>query len=152
MNHKATGPFIGNGAAQAIEDAAVLHALFAHVHDTSQVAAALIAFDEVRRPRSQRVNELGRQMGRFYAHRFGDNWTADSDIEDLRDRCKTIASYTNDADIALQNEEAVAAFQRIDSCAESLNLTKTAKVSEEGSKTTALVALATGVMLQESQE
>ena len=86
-------------------------------------------------------------MGRFYAYHFGDSWTSDSDIEDLRDRCKTIGSYTNDADIALQNQEAVAAFERIGRHEECLDLTKPARSSEEDSTKTPLVALATGVIL-----
>ena len=49
-------------------------------------------------------------MGRFYAYDFGGLFTADSDIEDLRNYCKTIAAYTNEADVAQQNKDAVAAY------------------------------------------
>ena len=101
---------------------AALHAIFAHVYDTRQIPAAFLAFDQVRRPRSQKVNELCRQMGRFCKYDFGELMTADSNIEDLREYCKTIASYTNDADMALQNQEAVAVFEMLSRSKEHLHL------------------------------
>lgn len=64
----ASMPFAGNGAAQALEDAAVLDALFAKITEVSHIAPALAAFDTTRRPRSQHVVDLARQFGRVYAY------------------------------------------------------------------------------------
>ena len=92
-------PFAGNGAAQALEDAAVLDCLFGALassgcaddvgggggngdksdgdgDDGNQERAqayeaiedALLAFDHVRRPRSQAVVDLARKFGRIYAY------------------------------------------------------------------------------------
>lgn len=53
----ASTPHQGAGAGQAIEDAHVLSELLgdARVQSTEQVVAAFNAYDEIRRPRSQRV-------------------------------------------------------------------------------------------------
>ena len=109
----ATTPFIGNGAAQAIEDAAVLHALFAHVTDQSQLQAAFAAFDEVRRPRALRVVELSRQAGEIYAYNFAGFWDEDEGLDALREKWKKIASFTNDVDLVTQNRMAIEAFQKM---------------------------------------
>jgi salicylate hydroxylase len=109
----ATFPFIGNGAAQAIEDGAVLHALFAHVKDKSQLSAAFAAFDEIRRPRALRVVDLSRKAGLIYSYEFDGFWKEADGIEALKEEWMKIASFTNDADLATQNEMAIAAFHRL---------------------------------------
>lgn len=48
-------PWQGSGAGQAIEDAMILSALFEQVKDPRQITPALLAYDQVRRPRSQKV-------------------------------------------------------------------------------------------------
>lgn len=108
----ATMPFIGNGAAQALEDAAVIQAVFAHVENRSQIPAALAAFDEVRRPRSQRVVEMSRVAGRIYTYQFDEFWKEEDGIEALKENWKKWASFTNDADMETQNQMAVSAFLR----------------------------------------
>jgi salicylate hydroxylase len=45
----------GSGAGQAIEDAMILHTLLEQVKDPGQLPAAFRAYDQVRRPRTQRV-------------------------------------------------------------------------------------------------
>jgi 2-polyprenyl-6-methoxyphenol hydroxylase-like FAD-dependent oxidoreductase len=55
-------PNLGQGANQAIEDAAVLAAVFDQAGD---VVAAVTAYDARRRPRSQRVARAALQIGRF---------------------------------------------------------------------------------------
>ncbi len=107
----ATFPFIGNGAAQAIEDAAVLHALFAHVTRKSQLSAAFSAFDETRRPRALRVVELSRKAGRIYSYEFDGFWDEKDGIEALKEKWMNVASFTNNVDLATQNRLAVSAFQ-----------------------------------------
>lgn len=77
-------PFAGNGAAQALEDAAVLDCLFGAVVDSgnqwrgrrrggalrrkAMIEDALLAYDHVRRPRSQAVVDMARKFGRIYAY------------------------------------------------------------------------------------
>ncbi|MFF5209136.1 FAD-dependent monooxygenase [Streptosporangium sp. NPDC000396] len=55
-------PDLGQGAAQALEDAATLTAFLT---STSDVDAALLRYDRVRRPRSQQVARASAQAGRI---------------------------------------------------------------------------------------
>jgi hypothetical protein len=57
-------PFQGAGAGQAVEDALVLSHLLSHVKSASDVAKALQAYDQVRRPRKQRIAETSLEVGR----------------------------------------------------------------------------------------
>ncbi|KAI0898104.1 FAD/NAD(P)-binding domain-containing protein [Annulohypoxylon nitens] len=101
-------PFAGNGAAQALEDAAVLDALFAQVKCPSQISHALAAFDEVRKPRSQAVVDMGRKFGRVYAY-------AEDGMHEDPERMKAffaeMASFTNDFDVSGQNDAALRIFK-----------------------------------------
>ncbi|KAI1759838.1 FAD/NAD(P)-binding domain-containing protein [Hypoxylon sp. FL1150] len=108
-------PFAGNGAAQALEDAACLDALFSHVHvdgtnadaDTRQIVSALAAYDRVRRPRSQAVVDLARKFGRVYAYAEGN---MHEDPERMMKFFGEMAAFTNEFDVKGQNEEALDVF------------------------------------------
>ena len=62
----ATTPFQGQGAGQAIEDALVLGTLLSKVGDKAQIANAFFAYDQVRRPRSQKIIGTSRDAGDLY--------------------------------------------------------------------------------------
>ncbi|KAI1776428.1 FAD/NAD(P)-binding domain-containing protein [Hypoxylon cercidicola] len=100
-------PFAGNGAAQALEDAAVLDHLFAHVRAEHQIGRALRAYDEVRRPRSQAVVDLARRFGRVYAY-------AEDGMHEDPARMKSffgeMAAFTNAFDVEGQNGAALRLF------------------------------------------
>ncbi|RYP56339.1 hypothetical protein DL771_011958 [Monosporascus sp. 5C6A] len=101
-------PFAGNGAAQALEDATVLNALFGAVEEPGQgILRALRAFDAVRRPRSQAVVDIARTFGRVYAY------AEDGMHEDpprLRAFFDRWAAFTNEFDVAGQNAAALEMF------------------------------------------
>lgn len=59
----ATTPYQGQGAAQAIEDALVLETLLGEVKNKDHIPQALAAFDQVRRPRTQRMVSTSRESG-----------------------------------------------------------------------------------------
>ncbi|KAI0380886.1 FAD/NAD(P)-binding domain-containing protein [Hypomontagnella monticulosa] len=103
----ATGPHAGNGAAQAIEDAAILSRLFSHVESKGQIDAALRAFDEIRRPRSQKVVDITRQFGRFYSQD-----EEERDIDSMKKQMREGGLYTNGVDMDSQIRAAVSAFRR----------------------------------------
>ena len=104
----ATMPFNGQGAAQSIEDAALLTALFAHVTELGpQAEQALKIYDEIRRPRSQRVAEISRQFGRMYV--YAEEGVGE-DLNKMRAILGAGAKYTNDVDLQKINEEAVRSF------------------------------------------
>jgi salicylate hydroxylase len=104
----ASMPFAGNGAAQALEDSAVLDHLFSEITDPSQIPAAFEAYDTVRRPRSQKVVDLARQFGRVYAY-------AEDDMHKDPVRMKQFfagaAAFTNNADLQKQNDDAMNIFK-----------------------------------------
>jgi len=101
-------PFAGNGAAQALEDAAVLNAIFTHVTNVSQIPAAFQAYDKVRRPRSQKVVEISRDFGRLYGFALPEY--ADDPVK-MKSFFGKNAAFTNNFDLGKQNENAVEAFQ-----------------------------------------
>ncbi|OTB07684.1 hypothetical protein M426DRAFT_53190 [Hypoxylon sp. CI-4A] len=103
-------PFAGNGAAQALEDAAVLDSLFDHVAKPEDVERALVAYDRVRRPRSQKMVELARQFGRIYA--YADEGRFYENPEMMRRFFQSMAEWTNAFDVARQNESAVGIMTR----------------------------------------
>lgn len=109
----ATGPSIGNGAAQAIEDAAVLHAIFANVYQSEQIEPAFAAFDETRRPRASRVVQIAREVSRLYNYQFDGAWQEEDGLDKLKEHFKSIASFTNDADLSQQNQQALDTFQKL---------------------------------------
>lgn len=106
----ASMPFAGNGAAQALEDSAVLDGLFAYVREPGQISHALAAFDEVRRPRSQAVVDLARKFGRVYAY-------AEDGMHEDPARMKKffgeMAAFTNEFNVRGQNEAAIKAFMGV---------------------------------------
>ncbi|HSF94683.1 MAG TPA: FAD-dependent monooxygenase [Thermohalobaculum sp.] len=66
-------PFMGQGAAMALEDVAVLvHALQGH----DSVADAVLAYEQHRWPRVTRVQHRSRENGRFFHRRGGGGLTA----------------------------------------------------------------------------
>lgn len=100
----ATMPFAGQGAAQAVEDVALIAALFAQVKDLGQVEKALQLYDEFRRPRSQKVVELSRAFGRMYAFVEKD---VGSDVDKLRAKLGAGAKYINEVDLEGMHQQAV---------------------------------------------
>ncbi|KAI1424418.1 hypothetical protein F5Y12DRAFT_752746 [Xylaria sp. FL1777] len=102
-------PFAGNGAAQALEDAAVLDCLLDCVKKPSDVAPALRAFCRVRRPRSQAVVDLARKFGRVYA--FAEDGMHE-DPARMKAFFAQMAAFTNEFDVKSQNDEALRLFRQ----------------------------------------
>ncbi|KAK4897722.1 hypothetical protein LTR27_004494 [Elasticomyces elasticus] len=104
----ASMPFAGNGAAQALEDAAVLDYLFSKVTKIEQIGAAFTAYDQTRRPRSQAVVDLARKFGRVYAY-------AEEGMHEDPAKMKQFfggaAAFTNNADLQRQNDDAMGLFE-----------------------------------------
>lgn len=62
-------PYHGAGAGQAIEDVMILETLLGKVKEVSKLEAAVRAYDEVRRPRAQRVVQSSNITGRIMCGR-----------------------------------------------------------------------------------
>ncbi|KAK1853054.1 mannitol 1-phosphate dehydrogenase [Colletotrichum chrysophilum] len=103
----ATLPHAGNGAAQAIEDCSILAGIFNRLTSVDEIEPGLKAFDEIRRPRSQKVVDITREFGRLYSQ-DGD----EIDLEHMRARMKEGGMFTNGVDMDAQVRAAVAAFER----------------------------------------
>ncbi|KAF2870625.1 hypothetical protein BDV95DRAFT_638322 [Massariosphaeria phaeospora] len=58
-----TTPWQGSGAGQAFEDAMILETLLKEVRDATQLTAAFRAYDQARRPRTQRVIQSSQGTG-----------------------------------------------------------------------------------------
>ncbi|RMY74390.1 hypothetical protein D0863_03270 [Hortaea werneckii] len=103
----ASMPFAGNGAAQALEDSAVLDHLFSRVTSPDQIEAAFSAYDTTRRPRSQAVVDLARKFGRVYAYA---EESMHEDPAKMKQFFGGAAAFTNNADLQRQNEDAMRLF------------------------------------------
>ena len=105
----ATTPFQGQGAGQAIEDALVLTTLLAKVTvPESQIPNAFVAYDQVRRPRSQRVVKTSREAGDLLGMKAPG---IGSDIEKMAKSLSTRMHWVWHRNLAAQNKEAVDLFE-----------------------------------------
>jgi salicylate hydroxylase len=104
-------PFAGNGAAQALEDAAVLYHVLKAVGLRKEVVhEVLLAYDATRRTRSQDVVDLARKFGRIYAYA----WEGlHEDPEKMKAFFSEAARFTNDFDVEKQNADAVELFRKL---------------------------------------
>ena len=104
----ATTPFQAQGACQAIEDACVLSALFEKVSTPGHVPNALAAYDQIRRPRAQKVVSTSRETGQLVSMSLpgvGD------DLDKMKEKLETRLDWIFDRDLVAQNDEAVQVFQ-----------------------------------------
>ena len=104
----ASTPFQAQGACQAIEDACVLSALFEKVSTSGHVPKALAAYDQVRRPRAQKIVRTSREAGLLVSMSMpgvGD------DLDKMKEELDTRQQWIYDCDLVAQNEEAVQIFQ-----------------------------------------
>jgi salicylate hydroxylase len=105
----ATTPFQGAGAGQAIEDALVLTSLFQHVRSVGDIYEAFAAFDQVRKPRSQRVVETSKVAGNLYS--MTDSRVRESK-EEFRRTFETRMKWLWDIDLYAHIDHALFAFER----------------------------------------
>ncbi|KAK3388693.1 FAD/NAD(P)-binding domain-containing protein [Sordaria brevicollis] len=111
-------PFAGNGAAQALEDAAVLaHLLRNYVRTREQASMALWAYQSVRMQRSQTAVEIAREYGQVYSF---NKVLVDGKMVALHENptlmmqwFKKQAAFTNEFDVAKQNTNAEGLYLNI---------------------------------------
>lgn len=75
----ASTPHHGAGAGMAVEDALILSRLLASIGSVGELESAFVAYDAVRRPRSQRLVASSRKTGKVYDFEdeiIGDNMKA----------------------------------------------------------------------------
>lgn len=93
----ASTPHQGAGAGQAIEDAFVLSNLLGDCKEVGDIEGAFRAYDEIRRPRSQKVVKTSREAAELYEFENEDDVGGDGvdvNIESMKkklvERCKWI--------------------------------------------------------------
>ncbi|KAM0794820.1 hypothetical protein BDR22DRAFT_814573 [Usnea florida] len=104
----ATTPYQGQGAGQATEDALVLETLLGKVHDPKLIPNAFAAYDEVRRPRSQRVVKTSRESGMLISMQTPG---VGSDLDKIREKTETRMHWIWNRDMEKQNADALALFE-----------------------------------------
>lgn len=82
-------------------------ALLQNLNTPESLPDVFEAYDQIRRPRSQKVVEISRQFGRV--HMMLD--PPDHNLDEIRRIYSEGASYTNNIDIEEQNQEALRAFE-----------------------------------------
>lgn len=100
-------PWQGSGAGQAIEDAMILQTLLREVREPGQLDAAFRAYDEVRRPRTQRVVASSKVSGGIMCGR-GDG--IGLDVEKLREALPVRWKFIHELDMKEHNKAALAAM------------------------------------------
>lgn len=65
-------PWSGHCASQALQDAAVINAIFDHATEIDQITTAFKAYDLTRRENSELIIETTRKIGRMYLFAEGD--------------------------------------------------------------------------------
>lgn len=102
-------PWQGSGAGQAIEDAMILETLLSDVRRRDQLEAAFATYDEVRRPRTQRIVKSSSLTGRIMCGK-GDGVGLDPDK--MREALKERWEFIMDVDLKKHREEAVALMNK----------------------------------------
>lgn len=98
---------MGAGAGIALEDAMVLGKLIANVSSAEEIAAALKAYDALRRPRCQKVVDTSRDTGLLFCGVYG------LDVAELRVQISTRWNFILQLDMEKHIEEALEEFARI---------------------------------------
>ena len=101
-------PFQGQGAGQAIEDALVLENLLGQIPSAAVVPEALAAYDQVRRPRKQRVATTSLHMGQLLG--FRDSGMLD-DLDMIKRSMATRMHWIWNRDLEAQNQEVLRLFK-----------------------------------------
>ncbi|KAK2606536.1 hypothetical protein N8I77_005278 [Diaporthe amygdali] len=106
----ATTPWQGSGAGMAIEDSLVLSTLLGHAETAAQASLALVVYDQVRRPRTQRVVESSRGTGMM---RTGLDKEVGLDLLKFRQRLLSRWDFIIDFDNKQHCAEALAVMNRL---------------------------------------
>lgn len=101
--HAAT-PWQASGGGQAFEDAMILGALLGCVRSSDQLSTAFEIFDEVRRPRAQRILDSSRESDMILC---GADQSIGLDVERMRAGLSTRADLVEDFDLMAYKDTAV---------------------------------------------
>lgn len=100
----ATTPWQGSGGGMSIEDSLILSTLLGRARTPTEALAALKVYDEVRRPRTQRIVESSRATGIILAGRGEETGL---DLTKLRERLLPRWDFIVDFDNEKHRDEAI---------------------------------------------
>ncbi|XDG06785.1 hypothetical protein ABKA04_006400 [Annulohypoxylon sp. FPYF3050] len=103
----ATTPWQGSGAGLAVEDAMVLGTLFREVTSSKDIPAAFKAYDQIRKPRCQRVIDSSREIARIFC---GRNPEIGLDPDKLREAIRPRWDFIHELDMEAHKAEAIRLF------------------------------------------
>ena len=92
----------------AIEDALVLETLVGKVASVAQLPNAFAAFDQVRRPRTQKIVTTSREAGELIAMKLPG---VGNDLRKMREKLETRMHWIWHRDMVAQNDEAIKKFE-----------------------------------------
>jgi len=105
----ATTPWQGSGGGMSIEDSLILSALLGRAKTPAEALAALKVYDQVRRPRTQRIVESSRGTGLIMA---GLGEETKLDFEKLRANLLPRWDFIVDSDNEKHRDEALEMMER----------------------------------------
>lgn len=106
----ASTPWQGSGGGQAFEDAMILGALLSCISSADQVPSAFALYDEVRRPRAQKILDSSRASGMILC---GADQTVGLDIEKMRDELSARAALIEGVDLTAYTQDAVERLMKV---------------------------------------
>jgi salicylate hydroxylase len=102
----ATTPHQASGAGQCIEDAVVLSSLLGLVKSQHELTSAFKVFDEIRRPRAQKVVQTSREAAEiFRLHAPGIGADMDKIVENMNERFLWIWEHDLEGDVKKATEQ-----------------------------------------------
>ena len=101
-------PWQGSGAGQAIEDAMILETLLSKITEPQQLDAVFRAYDEVRRPRTQKIVESSKGTGIIMCGRGPD---VGLDADKMRKALPGRWKFIYGVDMGEYKKEALAALE-----------------------------------------
>jgi salicylate hydroxylase len=105
----ATTPWQGSGGGMSIEDSLVLSTLLGRAKKPRDAAVALKVYDEVRRPRTQRIVELSRETGLIMT---GQGKETQLDLSKLKEKVLPRWDFILNIDMKQHRDEAVKLMEK----------------------------------------
>lgn len=105
----ATTPWQGSGGGMSIEDSLVLSSLLGRAKTPKDAAVALKVYDEVRRPRTQRIVESSRETGLIMT---GKGKETQLDLSKLKEKVLPRWDFILNLDMEQHRDEAVKLMEK----------------------------------------
>lgn len=106
----ATTPWQASGGGMSVEDSFILSSLLGHAKSTKEAENALKAYDEVRRPRTQRIVDSSRGTGEILSGRGGETKMP---LDQVKEKLVHRWDFILGIELEKHRDEAVAIMDRL---------------------------------------